>query len=80
MGIVVFDLDGTLIDGRTIFAIAERYGFLNEIVEVMERPIKNYIKSEIIAGFLKGLRISDLLEIIQKIHCIAHFVVKVSTK
>jgi len=60
-------LDGTLIDGRTIFAIAEKYDFLNKIVEVMEKPIKNYEKSEIIAGFLKGLKVNEFLEIIQKI-------------
>lgn len=67
MDLIIFDLDGTLIKERTIFAIAKEYGFLEEVVKVIESPIKNYMKSKIIAGFLKGLTVNEFLDIIKKI-------------
>jgi len=62
--LALFDMDGTLLRGRTIFVFAEKKGFMDDL----RRLIKNdnmefYEKSIEIAKSLKGLDSEELLEI-----------------
>lgn len=65
--LVVFDMDGTLIKGRSIFKFAEEKDFKEELMDVLKDDIQPYIKSLKIAKFLEGIKIDDLLEIFRKI-------------
>lgn len=65
--LVLFDMDGTLLNGRTIFYLADILGFKKELLNVMRRNIQPYEKSIIIGKFLKGHLLEDLLEIYRRI-------------
>lgn len=65
--LVLFDMDGTLINGRSIFKFAEEKDFKDELMDVLKDDIQPYIKSLKIAKFLEGIKIDDLLEIFRKI-------------
>ena len=65
--LVLFDMDGTLINGRSIFKFAEEKDFKEELIDVLKDDIQPYIKSVKIAKFLEGIKIDDLLEIFREI-------------
>lgn len=65
--LVMFDMDGTLLDGRTIFVISEKKGFKNKLFKVLESNKEAYQKSIEIAKFLKGCDSRELLDIIREI-------------
>ena len=65
--LAMFDMDGTLIEGRTIFIISEKKGFKNKLIKVLESKIEAYQKSIEIAKFLKGCDSRELLDIIREI-------------
>ena len=65
--LVVFDMDGTLLKGRTIFIFAEKKGFKEDLLRVMNSDIKPYEKTIEIAKFLKDMDGKDLLEIFRDI-------------
>ena len=65
--LVLFDMDGTLINGRSIFKFAEEKDFKEELMDVLKDDIQPYIKSVKIAKFLEGIKIDDLLEIFREI-------------
>ncbi|MCK5261883.1 MAG: HAD-IB family phosphatase, partial [Thermoplasmatales archaeon] len=65
--LVMFDMDGTLLDGRTIFVISEKKGFKNKLFKVLESNKEAYQKSIEIAKFLEGLDSRELLEISREI-------------
>ena len=55
--LVMFDMDGTLLDGRTIFVISEKKGFKNKLFKVLESNKEAYQKSiEIAASLIKELK------------------------
>lgn len=60
-------MDGTLLDGRVIFAISENWGFKNKVVSIMKSELEEYKQSEKIAGLLKGLSADKVLSIIKSI-------------
>lgn len=54
--LIAFDMDGTLLEGRTIHVLAERYGFTENLVEIQkDLTLQGYQKSEKIALLLKGI-------------------------
>ena len=65
--LVMFDMDGTLLDGRSIFIISEKKGFKNKLIKVLESNKEAYQKSIEIAKFLEGCDSRELLDIFREI-------------
>ena len=66
--LVMFDMDGTLIQGRGIFIIAEKKGFKEELIKkIRDKSIDFYQRSIDIAKLSKGLNKRELLEIFRTI-------------
>jgi glucosyl-3-phosphoglycerate synthase len=65
--LVIFDMDGTLLDGRTIFAFAEKKGFTTQLNKILQSKKEPYKKSIEIAKLLRGFRYKELLEIFRQI-------------
>lgn len=66
-GLVLFDMDGTLLDGRTIFKIAEERNFKEQLLEIMESDMKPYEKTESIAMLLRGIEVEEFMSIFRTI-------------
>ena len=60
--LVLFDMDGTLLQRRTIFVLAEKKGFTDELLQIINSRIKSYEKSIEIAKLLRGMDKKDLLK------------------
>jgi phosphoserine phosphatase SerB len=65
--LILFDMDGTLLNGRTIFAFAQKKGFTNQLTTILSTTKEPYEKSIEIAQLLKGIRYQELLDIFKKI-------------
>jgi phosphoserine phosphatase SerB len=65
--LVMFDMDGTLLNGRSIVFFANKREFGEELRQILQSDIEPYKKSIKIATFLKGSNISELLEIFRTI-------------
>lgn len=65
--LVVFDMDGTLIDGRSIFVFSEKKGFKDKLLRSLQSDKEPYEKTIEIAQFLHGTSSIELLEIFRKI-------------
>jgi len=65
--LALFDMDGTLLNGRTIFSFADTLGFKNELIDIIQRKIQPFEKSILIGQFLKGYSPGELIEIYKKI-------------
>ena len=63
----MFDMDGTLLDGRTIFIISEKKGFKNKLIKLLKSNKNPHQKSIEIAKFLKGFDSRELLDIFREI-------------
>jgi len=62
--LVVFDMDGTLLNGRGIFVIAEKYGFVDELWHLIKDDSLPFYKRSIeIAKLSKGNKIDEYLNI-----------------
>ena len=65
--LAVFDMDGTLLKGRTIFVFAHRKGFMDELLDIINSDRISYEKSIEIAKLLRGMSGSELLGIYRDI-------------
>jgi len=66
--LVMFDMDGTLINGRGIFVIAEKKGFKDELIRLIKHEKIDYYQRSIeIAKLSKGYTTKEYLEIFRKI-------------
>lgn len=65
--LILFDMDDTLIAGRTIYEVADRKGFRKEVDEIISMNITNYEKTILIARLLKGMRVEEFLKIFRAI-------------
>jgi len=65
--LVLFDMDGTLLKGRAIFIFAEKKGFKEDLLRVINSNIQPYEKTIEIAKFLKDMDSRELLEIFRSI-------------
>ena len=65
--LVMFDMDGTLIDGRSILIFSEKKGFKDNLLNSLRSDKQPYEKSIEIAQFLKGVNSKELLDIFRKI-------------
>jgi phosphoserine phosphatase len=60
--LIAFDMDGTLINGRLVLALGERFGVYDVVKAVMSKRTLGYKKSEEIARLWKGLKPNDIVE------------------
>lgn len=66
--LVVFDMDGTLINGRLIEVISKKYGIFDKVITIQsDKTLHGYRKTELIASLLKGVRASEIVEAIDSI-------------
>ncbi|HEX5904493.1 MAG TPA: HAD family phosphatase [Candidatus Nitrosocosmicus sp.] len=66
--LVVFDMDGTLIDGRLIEVISKKYRIFEKVVAIQsDRSLEGYKKTELIASLLKGIKASEIVDAIDSI-------------
>jgi len=63
----MFDMDGTLLKKRTIFVFAEKKGFYNDLLRIVNSNKISYLKSIEIAKLLRGMDSRELLEIFRDI-------------
>ncbi|MEE9594492.1 MAG: HAD family hydrolase, partial [Candidatus Hydrothermarchaeales archaeon] len=63
MKLAVFDMDGTLLEGRTIFYLAEEFDFLEKAQELIESDLSLCRVSEELAKLLKGVALEDALDV-----------------
>jgi len=65
--LVLFDMDGTLLQGRTIFVFAEKKGFASELLCIVNSNQASYEKTIEIATLLRGMYGGELLDIFRTI-------------
>ena len=66
--LIAFDMDGTLIDGRLVFAVADRFGLSDKVREIQQnRILHGYEQSVSIARLFKGLSANDIAKAIESI-------------
>ena len=65
--IILFDMDGTLLNGRTIYHFAKIKGFQDELEDILKSNKKFYEITIEIAKLLKGFNKNELLDIFRKI-------------
>jgi phosphoserine phosphatase len=66
--LVVFDMDGTLINGRLIEVISKKYGLSERVVEIQtDQSLPGYKKTEMIASLLKGIKAIEIAKAIDSI-------------
>jgi len=65
--LVLFDMDGTLLNGRTIYVFAEKKGFTNQLTAILHTEKEPYEKSIEIARLLQGVQYQELLNIFRNI-------------
>lgn len=58
--IATFDMDGTLIDGRVIFSLSEKFGFSVEVKKIQEQELPGYVKTQRIANLLRGIESKEI--------------------
>jgi phosphoserine phosphatase len=69
--LVLFDMDETLLNGRTIHVIGEKKGFKDAVVRLEENTIVSYKKNKMIAQLLQNMT-KELESIFQSIPLHAH--------
>jgi phosphoserine phosphatase len=66
--LAAFDMDGTLIQGRLVFALAEKFGLSEKVRSIQSRPqIAGHEQTKTIAALFAGLTTKDLESAIESI-------------
>lgn len=66
--LIAFDMDGTLIDGRLVFALADRFGLSDKVRQIQEnRILHGYEQSISIARLFRGLSANNITKAIESI-------------
>ncbi|MFH1101137.1 MAG: HAD-IB family phosphatase [Methanobacteriota archaeon] len=65
--LVLFDMDGTLLNGRTILSISEKKGLKDTVLSLLQSTKEPYDVSLEIARLLKGFDCRELLQIFRMI-------------
>jgi len=60
-------MDGTLLEGRVIYSLGEKFGFSSSIEEIANVSKFAYIRSRRIAKLLKGVEVKQFYEIVKAI-------------
>lgn len=66
--LVAFDMDGTLIQGRLIEVLSQKYQLSNKVKFIQnDKSLLGYQKTETIAKLLAGIRVEDVVQSIDSI-------------
>jgi len=65
--LALFDMDDTLLAGRTIYVIADKKGFRKQLDEIINQKIPSYKKTIQIAELLKGMSLKEFMNIFHTI-------------
>lgn len=65
--LALFDMDDTLLAGRTIYIIADKKGFRKKLDEIINQKIPGYKKTIQIAQLLKGMKLTEFMNIFHTI-------------
>ncbi|MEE8167411.1 MAG: HAD-IB family phosphatase [Candidatus Hydrothermarchaeales archaeon] len=65
--LAAFDIDGTLLEGRSIFHLGRSFGFLKEAEELIYSSLPLYKVSEGLAKLMRGISLEDALEVVKRI-------------
>jgi phosphoserine phosphatase len=65
--LALFDMDGTLLDGRTIYYFSKKKDFQNQLINILKSNKKFYEITIEIAKLLKGFKKTELIEIFSRI-------------
>jgi len=65
--LIAFDMDGTLINGRLVFVLGDRFGVSDAVKTIMSKRTAGYKKSEEIAKLWNGLKPDDIVEAIASV-------------
>jgi phosphoserine phosphatase len=72
--LIVFDMDGTLLDGSLIHNLAEGFDFTDSLHDIQKDPnLFGYQKTEKITSLLKGLDEVDIIEAISKMKMVKNW-------
>jgi len=59
-GLAAFDMDGTLIKGRLVFALADKFGLSEKVKQIQSGRILGYEQTKTIAALFAGLMKRDI--------------------
>jgi len=65
--IAVFDMDNTILQTSFIQTAAEKFGFKQQLLDIVTNTENPYIRTKLIASLLKGKSIGDLLDLTDSI-------------
>lgn len=72
--LAVFDMDGTIIDGRLIDALSTKFGLYDQIKRIQADPsIFGFIKTQKIASLLKGIDEKEIIFALESIPIMNNF-------
>jgi phosphoserine phosphatase SerB len=63
----IFDMDNTILMGRLIDKLADKYKFSKEMYDIITTNQESFLITTLIARLLKGLKISQLIETLDEI-------------
>ena len=64
--LVMFDMDGTLLNGRSIVVVAEKLGLIEQLYQELKVDKEPYKISIEIAKLLRGVDSREILEIVRE--------------
>ncbi|OGP89643.1 MAG: glycosyl transferase family 2 [Deltaproteobacteria bacterium RBG_19FT_COMBO_43_11] len=67
---VIFDMDNTILKGRYIYQVAEKFNFRKELLEIISNNNESYLITKMIARLLKGLNQEQLIEVADEIEIV----------
>ena len=65
--LAAFDMDGTLLQKRSIFVVAEKLGIIDKVMSIINSDVFNFEKTLEIARLLKGVKKDDFIKIVDSI-------------
>src|SRR5918995_258719 len=66
--LAVFDMDGTIIDGRLIDALSTKFGIYDQVKQIQsDMSILGYVKTQKIASLLKGIDDREIIFALESI-------------
>ena len=67
VGLAAFDMDGTLTQGRLVFALADKFGLSEKIKEIQASGQEGHLQTKAIAALFSGIAKSDLVKAVESI-------------
>jgi phosphoserine phosphatase len=67
VGLAAFDMDGTLTQGRLVFALADKFGLSEKINDIQASGQEGHLQTRAIAALFSGIARSDLVKAVESI-------------